>query len=199
MRGLIVCGYPGVGKSSIAGRHNCIDLESSLFSHDIDGDPLDPNIWIPRYCEVAKDLARQGYTVLTSTHKKVIEAFEQKKESDNVPKVIFCPRVGMKDEWIKRLKDRYVKMPSEKNQRAYEYVLRHFDDVKLLGGSLLPCFSPIDICYDLDDCIYEITNIAYDPFLKTLSWAEFCKYEEYHRDLCVNPITTELYFRRIEK
>lgn len=198
MRGLIVCGYPGIGKTSIAGRHNCIDLESSLFSHDIDGDPIDPNIWVPRYCEVAKDLARQGYTVLTSTHKRVIETFEQKKESDNVPKVIFCPRVEMKDAWVKRLKERYAKIPSEKNRRAYEYVLRHFDDVKLLGGSLLPCFSPIDISYDLDDCIYEITNIAYDPFLKTLSWAEFCKYEEYHRDLCVNPITTELYFRSVK-
>lgn len=199
MRGLIICGYPGVGKTSIAGRHNCIDLESSLFSHDVDGDPLDPNIWVPRYCEVAKDLARQGYTVLTSTHKKVIEAFEQKKESDTMPKVIFCPRVEMKDEWVKRLKERYAKIPSEKNRRAYEYILRHFDDVKLLGGSLLPCFSPKDIDYDLEDCIYEILNIAYDPFLRTLKWDEFCKYTEYHKDLCVNPIATELYFRRVEK
>ena len=31
--GLIICGYPGVGKSSIAGWNNCIDLESSYFSH----------------------------------------------------------------------------------------------------------------------------------------------------------------------
>lgn len=27
-RELIICGYPGVGKSSIAGWNNCIDLET---------------------------------------------------------------------------------------------------------------------------------------------------------------------------
>lgn len=30
-KGLIICGYSGVGKSSIAGWNNCIDLESSYF------------------------------------------------------------------------------------------------------------------------------------------------------------------------
>ena len=200
MRGLIICGYPGVGKSSIAGRHNCIDLESSLFSHDVDGDPLDPNMWVPRYCEVAIDLAKQGYTVLTSTHMKVIEQFERDLPSSRqIPKVIFCPRSEMKDAWIEKLKDRYYKSKLEKDKRAYEHVLKYFDKVKLLGGSLLPCFSPKEIDYDFEKCIDEISGLARDPFLRTVSWEEFCKYEEYHKDLCVNPLTTELYFRRIEK
>jgi broad-specificity NMP kinase len=29
---LIICGYPGIGKSSIAGWDHCIDLESSKYS-----------------------------------------------------------------------------------------------------------------------------------------------------------------------
>ena len=37
MKGLIICGYPGIGKSSIAGWNNCIDLESSYFSRDEKG------------------------------------------------------------------------------------------------------------------------------------------------------------------
>lgn len=199
MRGLIICGYPGVGKTSIAGRQNCIDLESSLFSYDVDGDPLDPNIWVSRYCAVAIDLAMQGYTVLTSTHARVIDGFENSDDQQKIPKVIFCPRLNMKEAWTQRLKDRYQRNPSEKNWRAYEHVLKHFDKIVFLSGSTLPCFSPKDMDYDFDDCVYTIKNIVHDPFLRTLTWDEFCKYEEYHKDICVNPIATELYFRRIDK
>ena len=74
--GLIICGYPGVGKSSIAGWHNCIDLESSFFSHRADI-PQKLDYWVPQYCQVAIDLALQGYTVFTSTHHAVIEYFKK--------------------------------------------------------------------------------------------------------------------------
>ena len=97
LAGLIICGYPGVGKSSIGGWYNCIDLESSYFSKGWDGsmvnilqEPLNyvktsledevktlriPS-WVSCYADVGMDLADQGYTVLMSTHKDVLDFLE---------------------------------------------------------------------------------------------------------------------------
>lgn len=152
MKGLIICGYPGVGKSSVAGWKNCIDLESSHFSHDDMGYSLDSNVWVPRYCAVAMDLARQGFTVLCSTHSGVINFFENLnlRLPDQVGGiVIFYPRPWMKGKWIERLKSRYQDNPSEKNRRAYEHALRYFDnDLEFLGAASLPCLRPKGMEYD---------------------------------------------------
>lgn len=152
MKGLIICGYPGVGKSSVAGWKNCVDLESSYFSHDDMGYSLDSNAWVPRYCEVAMDLARQGFTVLCSTHTDVINYFENLSLSlpEQVGRiVIFYPRLWMKGRWIEKLKKRYQDNPSEKNRRAYEHALRYFDnDLEFLGAASLPCFRPKSMEYD---------------------------------------------------
>ena len=43
---MIVVGYQGIGKSSIGGKHNCIDLESSNFYIDGKRD----NDWYKIYC-----------------------------------------------------------------------------------------------------------------------------------------------------
>lgn len=152
MKGLIICGYPGVGKSSVAGWKNCVDLESSNFSHDDTGFLLDPNDWVPKYCTVAMDLAKQGFTVLCSTHGDVIHCFESM--SAKLPEqvggiVIFYPRPWMKSRWIERLKDRCVSNPSKRNKRAYEHALRYFDnDLEFLGATSLPCFRPKGMEYD---------------------------------------------------
>ena len=48
MKGLIVIGYQGIGKSSIGGKYNCIDLESSNFYIDDKRD----NDWYKIYCNI---------------------------------------------------------------------------------------------------------------------------------------------------
>ena len=58
-KGLIICGYPGIGKSSCAGWNGAIALESSTFSQE-----MGMMNWIPIYVKTAIQLAEQGFTVL---------------------------------------------------------------------------------------------------------------------------------------
>lgn len=63
---MIICGFPGVGKSTLAKFSNWIDLESTPFEKD----------WI-RYAKVAKHMNDNGYNVMVSTHPQLLEQFEQ--------------------------------------------------------------------------------------------------------------------------
>lgn len=155
MKGMIVCGYPGVGKSSIAGWHNCIDLESSNFSHCqwlLD----DTNyFWEEHYVQVAEDLAKQGYTILLSTHPGVIENV---KKIDKIPVVIFCPKVEMKAQWYERLKKRYIKTCTEKDYRAWTRAMKSMvtfeSQIENLLSYDLPVIQPESIDYDLKNYMF---------------------------------------------
>ena len=63
---MIICGFPGVGKSTLAKYSNWVDLESTPFEKD----------WI-RYAKVAKHMSDNGYNVMVSTHPQLLEQFEQ--------------------------------------------------------------------------------------------------------------------------
>lgn len=68
---MIIIGYPGIGKSTLAGKdHKFIDLESSNFK--IEDERSED--WYKVYCKVAEDLSRQGYIVFVSSHLAVREA-----------------------------------------------------------------------------------------------------------------------------
>lgn len=57
---MIIVGYQGIGKSSLAGRDKkFIDLESGNFW--IDGKRADD--WYKPYCKIAEHLSQQGYYV----------------------------------------------------------------------------------------------------------------------------------------
>ena len=161
-KGLIICGYPGVGKSSIAGWNNCVDLESSWFSYDKDGNRVYPDeIWCIDYCSLAMKLASQGYTVLLSTHSCVINQLrEWKWFLDNkyfVKVVIFAPRPSMKKEWTLRLVNRYIESENEKDLRAFVGAIEYWDS-KLLAiiHSDFPVYSPDSVDYDFRDYILKI-------------------------------------------
>ena len=67
---MIICGYPCIGKSTLAKTDlRFVDLESSNFK--IPGDNTDA--WAERYCKVAIDLHHQGYVVFVSTHDVVLK------------------------------------------------------------------------------------------------------------------------------
>ena len=148
-KGLIICGYPGIGKSSIAGWNNCIDLESSLFSHYEDSCRKSDDIWVGEYCNLAYYLALQGYTVMTSTH--IVTRYK------DVPIVIFCPRYDMKEAWAIRLVNRYLNSENEKDLRAFQGAIQYWDkklDHCFRTGLLVHC--PDEIDYDLRDYITQI-------------------------------------------
>lgn len=169
MKGLIICGYPGVGKSSIAGWNNCIDLESSYFSYRCNI-PQKLGYWVPQYCKVAMNLAMQGYTVLTSTHEQVIKYFiEHTQGTELSPSlrgvVVFCPDHRYKPEWVERLNNRLRQDATnhmstdilEKDLRALRRVIEHFnEDMDFLYNCGLSVYVPCHMDYDLKDQITAI-------------------------------------------
>jgi len=127
-KGMIVIGYQGIGKSTLASkRDGIIDLESSNFK--IDGE-RDEN-WYIIYCRIAVSLACQGYIVLISSHECVRS--ELRKYNPNNPKdkytvVIICPHYALEDQWIQRLHNRYIQDRSDKNYAAWKDAETHFAD-----------------------------------------------------------------------
>lgn len=88
-KGKIICGFAGIGKSTLA--RNCsgvVDLESTPFEKD----------WA-RYAMVARHMAENGYTVLLSCHKEIREELYSGY-------YLAIPRNLDKADYIKRYRDR---------------------------------------------------------------------------------------------
>lgn len=151
-KGLIIIGYQGIGKSSIAGKYNCIDLESGNFW--VDGQRADD--WYAPYCEMAMDLANQGYVVLTSSHKVVYEYLAKAIRPENIGNIIiFCPPRTLKNEWIQRLKERYERTRTVKDYKALKNAEDRFDEnIIELCSCGLPVIQPSAMDYDLRDYVY---------------------------------------------
>ena len=124
---MIFTGYPGVGKSTLSSPtpYNLIDLESNNFElpNESGTTPKDPN-WYKAYGKIAVDLSKQGFNVFISCHpavrKYIGEEIKYKKF------VLIYPDISLKNEWIKKLSQRYAIDQSEKNLRAYERARDHF-------------------------------------------------------------------------
>jgi hypothetical protein len=107
---MIYIGYQGVGKSSISGKNNCIDLESGNFW--VDGVRIDE--WYKIYCNIAQHLSNQGYKVFMSSHKAVRDELNKR----NIYFAVICPDIKLKDEWVNRLQERYDRTQLEKDYKA---------------------------------------------------------------------------------
>ena len=118
---MIIVGYQGIGKSSIAGQNGIIDLESGNFWFA----GKRRKEWYVYYCNIAEHLSRQGYTVMMSSHKEVRDYLKiYSKQS------VYCifPALELKDEWLKRLKDRYSENIKElKEGKLKYYEIRDMD------------------------------------------------------------------------
>lgn len=150
---MIVIGYPGIGKSTLAGRdRKYIDLESSNFK--IDGERSDN--WYKIYCKVAEDLSRQGYIVFVSCHSVVREALRGSGED---VAVVF-PVGALEKEWIAKLRDRYEQTNSFKDRMAYERARDHFyeDVVSLLNYPTRHHVWLTSMNYDLESEIIRMIN-----------------------------------------
>lgn len=118
MKGLILCGYQGIGKSSLCNRpfslsepKNVIDLESSnFFTPGYER----PENWYIIYAQIAKDLTEQGYMVFTSSHK----VFRNYLNEIGEKFITISPALELKDVWIQKLRTRYKGEPSAKNNKA---------------------------------------------------------------------------------
>lgn len=153
---MIITGYQGIGKSTLASKYdNIIDLESSCFwkYDENEGNKTRPDDWYVYYCQMAQHLSKQGYVVFVSCHPEVRE-FLSIHNSEK-----FCaifPSKSLKNDWLNRLKERYEISKSEKDLRAYEHAVKNYDnDIKRLMN---------DCLWDIDyyDNIHTIKDINYD-------------------------------------
>lgn len=88
---MIICGFPGTGKTIMAKFSKWVDLESTPFEHD----------WM-RYAKVAKHMSDNGYTVMVSTHEELMDCFELME----VPYTVIIPNKADMNIYIERYRQR---------------------------------------------------------------------------------------------
>ena len=156
-KGLIVIGYQGIGKSSIAGvQNNIVDLESSTFKADDGTRPLQWYIW---YCKMAVNLAKQGYIVCVSSHHYVCDELGKHMDDPDFDIIIVHPSIELRDAWLKRLADRLGRIPIEKNWIAYANAEKSYNlDIRGLIKHRIHDISIDSLDYDLKDVIDNYLN-----------------------------------------
>lgn len=144
---MIIIGYQGIGKSSIAGKNDIIDLESGNFWFA----GKRRRDWYIYYCNIAESLSKQGYIVFVSSHKVVRDYLKNYcKES------IYCvfPSLGLKDQWIERLQNRFNNTKLEKDYKAWKNAEQCYEEnITDLTVSGIQYYSIMDIDYRLQDIV----------------------------------------------
>lgn len=113
---MIVIGYQGIGKSSLAVNNiKCIDLESGNFWFEENGKHVRHDNWYLAYTNIAKSLSEQGYVVFVSSHEVVRNNLKDTDEQV----VVCCPSLDLKTEWIEKLRKRFETFGLEKDYKAY--------------------------------------------------------------------------------
>ena len=158
MKGIIICGYQGIGKSSWAGKGNLIDLESSNFHHAENAEN-----WFVTYVDVAIDLARQGFVVFVSCHEKVRkQLWDKALEFDNiglVHPIVLCPNINLENEWVLKLEERYKRTGLDKDLRSYRRAKEHFkEDIDKIIKNYKPVYALDSMDYTLDVVVKNIIS-----------------------------------------
>lgn len=180
--GMIIIGFPGIGKSSVANvraNEKYIDLESSNFNLE-DGTKVEN--WVQVYTNIAFHLAQQGKVVFVSSHNDVHIAIMEKRvnnpELQEFPVMIIYPTLTIKDAWLTRLKNRlssglYKSTNSseyKKNLAAYEAAEKFYETwVKAIDqrdysntdlyGKNVYAIELLSISYRLENVINNFTTI----------------------------------------
>lgn len=149
---MIIVGYQGIGKSTLAGIHNCIDLESGNFWYN----GIRPDNWYVFYCQIANHLSEQGYTVFVSSH-EVVRNRLRKYSKEQI--YIICPSVELKEEWIYKLKKRFESTKLEKDYKAWMNAEdRYVENINELKNSGIKCIEITDMDYDLLEIIQYLKD-----------------------------------------
>jgi hypothetical protein len=161
---MIVIGYQGIGKSTMAGQNSCIDLESGNFW--VDGKRAED--WYIPYCQIANHVSEQGYTVFVSSHEVVRN--ELKKSKERV--VAIVPAVELRDEWVAKLEERYNRTGLEKDYKAWKNAEdRYVENIMEIANSGIPVFWINGISYILRNILYDLGALK----IETVNGHEFLK------------------------
>ena len=149
---MIIVGYQGIGKSTLAGNLNCIDLESGNFW--VDGKRCYD--WYKYYVNIAKHLSDQKYTVLTASHFMVRKELKETKRDDIA---IIYPSLELQDEWTKKLKERYDRTNLEKDYKAWKNAEENYvDNITSLSEEPFMKYEIKDMDYKLSDIVIDLIN-----------------------------------------
>ena len=150
---MIIIGYQGIGKSSLAGRGNkFIDLESGNFW--VDGKRADD--WYKPYCQIAEHLSQQGYIVFTSSHEVVRKQLKHSREV-----VVLCyPSLKLKNMWIDKLENRYRDTGLEKDYKALMNAKDRYEENirELMDDNFAYKMELSNLDYDLEASIIHFRN-----------------------------------------
>lgn len=150
---MIIIGYQGIGKSSLAGRDKYIDLESGNFWVDGKRDPE----WYKPYCQIALHLHQQGFRVFTSSH-EVVREYLKKIAGAELGSIYVCfPAPELKDAWIAKLQERYDRTHLDKDFKALANAKdRYIANIHELAYSGFNIIQINDMGYTLDTLIDSV-------------------------------------------
>lgn len=149
---MIISGYQGIGKSTLSGKNNCIDLESGNFWNNGER----PDNWYIYYCNIANHLSAQGYTVFVASHQAVRERLA-KYSKENC--IVIIPDITLKKEWVNKLYQRWQNTHLEKDFKAYANAKDCFEkNIKEIESGALPVFKIDSMDYKLEDIVSNIKN-----------------------------------------
>ena len=116
MKGAIICGYQGIGKSTLANSANgYIDLESGNFWVEGKRDKE----WYIVYCNIATHLAKQGYKVFLSSHEVVRKHLASLPNCPEITKLLIFPSLELEPMWINKLGKRFCESQLDKDWKAW--------------------------------------------------------------------------------
>lgn len=148
VKGLIICGFPGVGKSAASQKSRDIcDCESTPF-HTIyeevytgkNGEAIPPTIisvknpnWVSDYVDRIEKISSDGnaFYVLVSLHKEVRDEMDKR----GLPYVIVVPEKSLKDEYL----GRYVKRGNGQSfiRKVYDNWDEWLDEIESSGDPVI--------------------------------------------------------------
>ena len=150
---MIIIGYQGIGKSTFCKNYGTslryLELESGLMKDPMNGNKRWDN-WAEIYCNIALSLSGQDYMVFVSSHKAVQDILENSK--DDV--IAIYPSKTIKDEWIKKLLERYKKTGLKKDELAWLDAKANYDsEIDILESSPFTKATIYSMNYDLKNVI----------------------------------------------
>ena len=160
---MIIIGFPGIGKSTLASNNDkFVDLESSYFKTP---DARNED-WVVEYCKLAEILSKNGSIVFISSH-KAVRNYITKMHTDELVACVF-PSERIREQWVKKLEDRYMNSGLDKDYRAFNKDYRAFirardhydDDIRELyfDDSIPYKWVITNINYNLEEEIYKLID-----------------------------------------